>query len=91
LRRSADTVGHLHGLAHPAFHGNRTIGSIEELFVDAGQRGTGLGRSLVDGFGASATEQHAARYIAVSTRRAHVFYRAIGYADSATYFKKGLV
>jgi len=31
-----------------------------------------------------------ARYIAVATRRADDFYGAIGYAESATYYKKDL-
>lgn len=87
---AADAVGYLHGLVHPAFHANGNIGWIEELFVDPDQRGTGLGRALVDNFEAWATEEHDAQYVAVSTRRAHEFYRAIGYAESATYFKKVL-
>jgi hypothetical protein len=30
------------------------------------------------------------QYIAVATRRAHDFYRSIGYTESASYFKKVL-
>lgn len=88
--RGTELVGYLYGLVHPAFHANGNIGWVEELFVDPGYRETGLGRQLMDGFEAWAERSAAARYIAVATRRAAGFYRAIGYHESATYFKKSL-
>ncbi|GAB3923368.1 N-acetyltransferase [Microlunatus endophyticus] len=83
-------VGYLYGLTHPAFHANGNIGWVEELYVDPGQRGTGLGRRLMERFEECARHTADARYVAVATRRADDFYRAIGYAESATYYKKDL-
>lgn len=82
-------VGYLHGLVHPAFHANGDIGWIEELFVDSRARRTGLGRRLMQDF-EQWSRHNDVQYIAVATRRASDFYTAIGYTESATYFKKVL-
>ena len=87
----AGLVGYLYGLAHPAFHANGNIAWMEELFVDPGRRGSGLGRELVAAFEDWARQTAGAQYIAVATRRAHDFYLAVGYEESASYFKKRLV
>jgi hypothetical protein len=44
----------------------------------------------MDRFERWAREMADAQYIAVATRRAHDFYGAIGYGESATYYKKDL-
>ncbi|WP_168207543.1 GNAT family N-acetyltransferase [Microlunatus elymi] len=82
--------GYLYGLIHPAFHANGKIAWAEELFVDPDLRGAGLGRKLMTDFEDWAKQVGHAQYIAVATRRAHDFYDAIGFAESATYFKKTL-
>jgi len=87
---AAGLVGYLHGLTHPAFHANGDIAWVEELYIDPGQRGNGLGRQLMNRFEDWAREAANANYIAVATRRAHGFYAAIGYAESATYYTKNL-
>lgn len=84
----AGLVGYLSGLVHPAFHANGNIGWIEELFVDQERRSRGIGRRLMDDFEAWARQTANARYFAVASRRAGDFYRAIGYQESAAYFKK---
>lgn len=81
-------AGYLYGLTHPAFHANGDIGWIEELYVDERLRGTGLGRRLMSAFEEWGIESVGAAYFAVATRRAGDFYRSIGYAESASYFKK---
>lgn len=83
-------VGYLYGLVHPAFHANGNIAWVEELFVESEQRGGGTGRQLMTGFENWARRTSDAAYVAVATRRAHDFYDSIGYAESATYFKKNL-
>lgn len=85
-----ELIGYLHGLVHPVFHANGNIGWVEELFVAPTTRGTGMGRILMRRFEDWAGHTCGAHYVAVSTRRAHDFYRAIGYAESATYFKKAV-
>lgn len=87
---SSSLIGYLHGLVHPVFHANGNIGWVEELFVSPTARGTGLGRRLMERFEDWAGQTGQAHYVAVSTRRAHDFYQAIGYAESATYFKKAV-
>lgn len=80
--------GYLYGMVHPAFHANGPIGWVEELIVDETTRGTGVGRRLMTAFERWAFDDRDARHISLATRRAGNFYRAIGYQESATYFKR---
>jgi GNAT superfamily N-acetyltransferase len=82
-------IGYLHGLAHRAFHAGGNIAWVEEVVVDVGFRGAGVGRSLMSAFEAwSSTPPVDARYLALATRRAAGFYRSLGYQESAGYFRK---
>lgn len=82
-------VGYLLGFQHPAFFANGPVAWVEEVLVRPEYRGRGAGRALMTAF-----EQHAAgqgcRLVALATRRAAPFYRALGYQESATYFRKVL-
>ncbi|SDS83714.1 GNAT family N-acetyltransferase [Microlunatus soli] len=80
--------GYLYGMVHPAFHANGPIGWVEELIVDETIRGAGIGRQLVVAYEHWAFAEHDARHISLATRRAGDFYRAIGYEESAVYFKR---
>lgn len=86
----SERVGYLHGLVHPAFHANGTVAWVEELWVDAEHRRAGVARSMMEEFEGWAVNDVGASYVAVATRRAAGFYAAIGYAESAVYFKKDL-
>ena len=77
------------GYVHPAFYANGNIAWVEELFVDAPHRKSGVGKALMNAFEVSAKECDC-QLISLATRRASSFYKAIGYEDSATYFKKVL-
>ena len=57
--------------------------------VDAGRRGTGVGRALMEAAEDRARTTGAA-YVALATRRAAHFYVGLGYRESAAYFKKAL-
>lgn len=81
-------IGYVHVLVHEAFHADGAIGWIEELMVHEDRRGTGCGRVLMAAAEQWARDTADVAYIAVATRRAERFYRAIGYQASATYFKK---
>jgi GNAT superfamily N-acetyltransferase len=82
-------TGYLLAFRHPAFHANGPVAWVEEVMVASQSRRTGVGRHLM-----AAAEQWArsggASYLALATRRAASFYRALGYEDSAAYFRKTL-
>ena len=82
-------VGYLLATSHPAFHANGLVAWVEEVMVAEPVRGTGVGRQLMAAAEAWA-HRRGARYLALATRRAAPFYRALGYEDSAVYFKKSL-
>jgi GNAT superfamily N-acetyltransferase len=82
--------GYLLAFRHPAFHANGAVAWVEEVMVSDRSRRAGVGRRLM-----ASAEQWArsggAAYLALATRRAASFYRALGYEDSAVYFRKTLV
>jgi GNAT superfamily N-acetyltransferase len=89
LAEDLEPVGYLLGFQHPTFFANGPVAWVEEVLVRPEYRGRGAGRALMTAF-----EQHAAarggRLAALATRRAAAFYRALGYEESATYFRKVL-
>jgi GNAT superfamily N-acetyltransferase len=82
-----DHLGYLLGFRHLTFFANGPVGWVEEILVSPGQRGTGTGRALMTAFEHWAAEQGCAM-VALATRRAAPFYRAIGYEESAVYHRK---
>jgi len=83
-------VGYLLGFRHLTFYANGPVGWVEEIVVDDQQRGRGIGRVLMDAFESWADGQGCA-LVALATRRAAPFYRALGYEESAAYFRKVLI
>ena len=84
-----EVVGYLLATSHPAFHANGLVAWVEEVMVAEPARGAGVGRQLMAAAEAWA-RRRGARYVALATRRAAPFYQALGYEDSAVYFKKPL-
>ena len=82
-------LGYLLGFRHLTFYANGPVGWVEEVLVRSEHRGAGLGRALMSAFEGWAAEQGCA-LVALATRRAAPFYRALGYEDSAAYFRKML-
>jgi GNAT superfamily N-acetyltransferase len=80
-------IGYVLGIAHPAFYANGQVAWVEEIFVQEAHRKEGIGRLLMSDFEAWADRQ-GCRVVALATRRAASFYQAIGYAESAAYFRK---
>lgn len=82
-----DLVGYLLGFWHHTFFANGPVGWVEEILVKPGCRGTGAGRALMESFERWAADQ-GCPMVALATRRAAPFYLALGYEESATYFRK---
>ena len=82
-------VGYLLAHCHLTFLANGSVGWVEELMVDESWRRKGVGAALMTAAETWSTAKGAA-YIALASRRAMTFYEAIGYEDSATFFRKSL-
>jgi GNAT superfamily N-acetyltransferase len=82
-----ECVGYLLGFEHLTFYANGRVAWAEEVFVRGDLRGRGIGRALMTTFEQWAGERGCA-LVALATRRAAPFYRALGYQDSAAYLRK---
>lgn len=82
-----ENLGYLLGFRHLTFYSNGPVGWVEEIVVRHQDRGQGVGRLLMNSFEQWAAEQGCA-LVALATRRAAPFYHALGYEESATYFRK---
>ena len=81
--------GYLLGFVHPTFYADAPVACVEELAVHSAARRHGVGRRLLESFEEWA-HSHGARLVALATRRAGAFYSALGYEESAAYFRKML-
>jgi GNAT superfamily N-acetyltransferase len=82
-----DRLGYLLGFEHLTFYANGPVAWVEEVFVRGQHRGCGVGRALMSGFEQWAASQDCT-LVALATRRAAPFYRALGYEESAIYHRK---
>jgi GNAT superfamily N-acetyltransferase len=80
-------VGYLLGFDHFTFYANGRVSWVEEMAVRSDWRRRGIGRALMQQFEGWA-KLRGAKLVALATRRAAPFYRALGYEESATYFRK---
>jgi GNAT superfamily N-acetyltransferase len=85
-----ECAGYLLGFRHLTFYANGPVAWVEEVVVRGRDRGHGIGAALMDAFEGWAAAEGCA-LVALATRRAAPFYRALGYEESATYFRKVLV
>jgi GNAT superfamily N-acetyltransferase len=85
-----ESVGYLLGFRHLTFYANGPVAWVEEVVVRGRDRVRGIGRALMDAFEEWAGGEGCA-LVALATRRAAPFYLALGYEDSASYFRKVLV
>jgi GNAT superfamily N-acetyltransferase len=82
-----EPVGYLLGFEHLTFYANGPVAWVEEIFVRSQERRSGTGQALMSRFEQWAAARDCA-LVALATRRAAPFYRALGYEDSAVYFRK---
>lgn len=82
-------IGYAVAYHHAAFYANGVVSWVEELFVLERYRGLKIGKRLMDNIEEKA-RRRGSKLVALATRRASAFYKAIGYEESAAYFKKPL-
>jgi GNAT superfamily N-acetyltransferase len=80
-------VGYCLAFDHPAFFANGLVTWVEEIMVAQESRRSGVGKKLMAYVEQWAGER-GSQMIALATRRAAAFYQAVGYTESATYFRK---
>ena len=72
---------------HYAFYADGRVTWVEEIMVKEELRGSGVGRTLMDSVETWAASRKS-KLIGLATRRASAFYKAIGYEESAVFFRK---
>jgi len=72
---------------HYAFYADGRVTWVEEIMVKEELRGSGIGKALMSSVEAWAFSRKS-KLIGLATRRAASFYEAIGYEDSAVFFRK---
>jgi GNAT superfamily N-acetyltransferase len=87
VERRGAILGYCLGFDHLAFFAGGRIAWVEEIMVRPGCRREGLGGHLISAFEDWARSR-GAKLIALATRRAAPFYAALGYEESAAYFRK---
>ena len=80
-------VGYVLGFEHYTFFANGRVAWVEEIMVSEAFRRQGVGQLLMQEFETWALAR-GCKLVALATRRAAAFYQAIGYEESATYFRK---
>lgn len=84
---SEHVIAYLLGWTRIAFYSNGPVGWVQEIVVDTKYRRRQLGRLLMDHFESWSADRGAV-LVSLATRGASEFYLALGYRDSATYYKK---
>jgi GNAT superfamily N-acetyltransferase len=86
---ASGAIGYVLAVAHPTLFANAPVVWVEELMVSEVERRSGIGRALMDAVETWARDRGAA-YVSLATRRASEFYLALGYDESAVFFRKML-
>ncbi|PON15368.1 GNAT family N-acetyltransferase [Candidatus Entotheonella serta] len=82
-----NTIAYLLGFDHLTFFANGRVSWVEEVAVVEAWRHQGIGAALMSAFEDWARSRDS-RLVALATRRAAPFYKAIGYEESAIYFRR---
>lgn len=80
-------IGYVLGIHHVAFYANGPVSWVEEIFVEEKQRRKGVGKKLMEAFEKNSLQNNS-RLVGLATRRASDFYMALGYENSAVFFRK---
>ena len=87
VEESGQLLGYLLGFDHYALFANGRVSWVEEIMVQEDRRRQRIGESLMVHFERWAKSRES-KLVALATRRAAAFYLALGYEESATYFRK---
>src|ERR671930_2558428 len=82
-----ELVGYVLGFEHYTFFANGRVAWVEEIMVSEALRRQGIGQLLMREFEAWAVTR-GCKLVALATRRGAAFYQALGYEESAVYFRK---
>jgi len=82
-------IGYAYGFDHYTFYANGRVSWLEEIMVDEKYRRQKAGTLLLKHFEQWARGRHS-KLIALATRRAASFYKALDFDESAVYFRKKL-
>jgi GNAT superfamily N-acetyltransferase len=80
-------VGYCLGFDHFTFYANGRVSWVEEITVQSEMRRLGIGKALMQHFEGWANKR-GSKLVALATRRASTFYRALGYEETALCFRK---
>ena len=90
VETSGQVVAYLLGWCRTAFYSNGPVGWVQEVVVLPSFRRRGLGRQLMHDFEKWISEQGGG-IVSLAASGSKAFYVALGYAESASYFKKAIV
>jgi len=86
---SSGVVGYLLGWSRLAFYSNGPVGWVQEVVVKPDDRRHGIGKRLMNNF-ENWIAFRGGLLVSLATSGARDFYLALGYAASATYYKKAI-
>jgi GNAT superfamily N-acetyltransferase len=87
---SGSVVAYLLGWNRIAFYSNGPVSWVQEIVVHPEHRRLRVGKLLMTHF-ESWSADRGARLVSLATQGASNFYLALGYQDSATYYKKPIL
>ena len=87
LELAGEVLGYCLAFDHATFYANGRVTWVEEIAVRSDKRGLGLGRELMEAVETWARSRNS-KLVALATRRAAAFYKALHYDESAVYFRK---
>lgn len=80
-------AGYVLAFCHRTLYANGRVAWVEELMVDGDFRRRGIGSALMSEVERWSVAMEC-KLVALATRRAALFYKALGYGESAAYFRK---
>ncbi len=87
VEKESELVGYCLGFLHLTFYANGKVAWLEEIMIKSDYHRHGIGKALMEKFEIWAKDS-GALLSALATRRASSFYDALGYEESATYYRK---